>query len=50
MYLWFVLTFQEVKKLEQVRKKAEAISDTADVADRDKWMQIKQQVLEKADF
>lgn len=33
---------KEVKKLERVRKKAEAISDTADVADRDKWMQIKQ--------
>ncbi|XP_061189741.1 pre-rRNA 2'-O-ribose RNA methyltransferase FTSJ3-like [Saccostrea echinata] len=33
---------KEVKKLERVRKKAEAISDTADIADRDKWMQIKQ--------
>ncbi|XP_056008634.1 pre-rRNA 2'-O-ribose RNA methyltransferase FTSJ3-like [Ostrea edulis] len=33
---------KDIKKLERVRKKAEAISDTADVADRDKWMQIKQ--------
>lgn len=32
---------KEMKKLERVRKKAENISDTTDISEREKWQQIK---------
>ncbi|XP_060070068.1 pre-rRNA 2'-O-ribose RNA methyltransferase FTSJ3-like [Ylistrum balloti] len=38
---------KEMRRLERARKKAEVISDTADITDRDRWQQIKQ-VYKKA--
>ncbi|XP_033747562.1 pre-rRNA 2'-O-ribose RNA methyltransferase FTSJ3-like [Pecten maximus] len=38
---------KEMRRLDRARKKAEVISDTADITDRDRWQQIKQ-VYKKA--